>query len=477
MKYISILFYLILFSSLSLSAQNSTDGYKIKFNIENYQSDTLVIGYYYGDRQLVKDSLVSDKEKGVFFWEGEESLDPGIYMMLVQPSEQFVQFMIPQEDQEFELKTDINDLSNIEYKGSKDNELFVEYLSFIRKQNASLEELKATIETKKEAGEDTTKDSEKLYQLDDEVFTHLEKLVKENPNTVTGLLIKSNFQIDIPEYNVSQDSLQLLRYLYFREHYFDHIEMENPATLRTPFLHQKVDYYINKLTSQHPDSVIIAVDRVLDMLKPSTESFTFYTSHFLNTYANSKIVGMDKVYVHIVDKYYKSGIADWVTEESLIKIVDRSEKIKPVLIGKIAPDVTLYREDGSTMNIHDVQADYTVLLFWAPDCGHCKKSMPDVIKFYDENKSKGVELIAICTKHQSKYASCWEAVKEKDMSRFLNLGDQYHKSRFKLKYNVSQTPKIFILDEKKEIIMKNIGADQLQSVIDEIIEMKKKQEK
>lgn len=61
------------------------------------------------------------------------------------------------------------------------------------------------------------------------------------------------------------------------------------------------------------------------------------------------------------------------------------------------PDITSFSQDNTPVRLYDIKSPYTVLLFWAPDCGHCKKIMPDVVSFYKKNKDK-VKLMAICTK-------------------------------------------------------------------------------
>jgi len=53
---------------------------------------------------------------------------------------------------------------------------------------------------------------------------------------------------------------------------------------------------------------------------------------------------------------------------------------------------------------------------------------------------------------------------------FINLGDPFGKSRFKRKFNVRTTPKTFILNKDREILMKNVSAKQLDEIMTYILE-------
>ena len=51
----------------------------------------------------------------------------------------------------------------------------------------------------------------------------------------------------------------------------------------------------------------------------------------------------------------------------------------------------------------------------------------------------------------------------------LNTGDEY--IRFQRKMFVRKTPKIIVLDKDKEIIIKDIPAEKLDEIVDEIIRL------
>ena len=80
-------------------------------------------------------------------------------------------------------------------------------------------------------------------------------------------------------------------------------------------------------------------------------------------------------------------------------------------------------------------------------------------------------MVSVCTKTGPKYKNCWQGVKEKKMEGLLNLGDQYLKSGYKTKFDVRQTPKLYILNKEKEILLKDAPAEALESLMDEVIKM------
>ena len=260
------------------------------------------------------------------------------------------------------------------------------------------------------------------------------------------------------------------RWWYNKQHYFDYVDLTDDRLLYTPFLYNKINGFIENLTSPAPDSINTSLKFILDKMDPQSDMFRAYLSTLLTRYATSKIVGYDAVYVFLAEEYYDKGFAYWVDEEKLAKIVDEAKKMKPTLMGKLAPDMLLEDKDGKKLSLHEFESKYTILLFWAPDCGHCKKSMPDIINFYNDFKDKGVEILGICTKFYKDAESCWDFVEEKEIDIWLNTMDPYHQSRYKILYNINSTPQIFILDKDKNILVKRIGSEQLEEVMNNIIE-------
>ncbi|MEZ4959060.1 MAG: redoxin domain-containing protein [Saprospiraceae bacterium] len=481
-----ILVFLIAVFTLPAIAFSQKVGYQIKVKIDGFEGKEAYLGYYFGDKQYLKDTAYVEAD-GRFYFEGFEPLSPGIYLIVLPPDNQFIQLMVNKEEQWFTVDTKAPDFAgNMKTEGSKDNKLFYEYMEFLTKRRPEADDLRkqldeATDEKKK------AKAQEKLDALDKTVMDYQKDVMAKNPNTLTAAVIKANLPLDVPKFTGEKDEIERQSFYWLRDHWFDNINLTDEGMLRTPFLFQKIDHYVNKMTVQHPDSINVAVDKILEKVRPAEETFKFYLIHFLNEYAKSKIVGMDAVYVHIVKKYYATGQAPWTEEEQLKKILDNADKLEPLLIGKIAPNIEMETQDGQKMQLHDFKSPMTVLFFWDPDCGHCKKSMPDMVKFAKDYKDKGVAVFAICTSlvtrddngdfSMKEVDKCWSTIKDREMDVFFNYVDPYHRSRYKTVYDIRSTPQIYVLDTDKTILSKRIGAEQLPEVVDHILKVKEGTEK
>ncbi|MFK7935457.1 MAG: thioredoxin-like domain-containing protein [Saprospiraceae bacterium] len=483
LKNLFILFFITTFTALA----TAQDGHKIAVTLDNYDQEELYLGYYFADKQYLKDT-VQRNDNGVFVFQSDTAkLDAGMYLVVMAPDNNYFQLMVNDHEQHFSVKTDAKSPNEkMQVSGSKDNKLFYDYLSYLGKQRPLAESLNKGIA---EATDENAKKGiqQKLTQLNESVQKYQTDLIENNPQTLSSALIRVNMSPEIPKF--TGEDADVKRWRWMQERYFDQIDMADDRMIRTPFLFQRVNNYVEKMVVQHPDTIYEAVDLVLQKVQPAEASFKFFLTHFLNKYAAAKVVGQDAVYVKIAQNYYAQGLAPWTEEEQLKKIVDNANTLEPLLIGKTAPDFKAYQLDIPTtlslaeteesehkkfklaneQTLHGVESPYTVLIFWAPDCGHCKKAMPDLKKFYTDYKDKGVEVFMVCTKTYKEVPDCAEILDENQAFEWMNIVDPYMRSRMTATYDVRSTPQIYVLDADKEIISKRIGSEQLPEVIDQIM--------
>ena len=67
--------------------------YSIRFEFDNYSNDTLLLAYFYADRQLIRDTILAD-EQGHFEYSGTDTLASGVYILMFFPGKEYIQFIV-----------------------------------------------------------------------------------------------------------------------------------------------------------------------------------------------------------------------------------------------------------------------------------------------------------------------------------------------------------------------------------------------
>ncbi len=465
----------LVFVLFFLTTKTFADGYKIKIKINGLKDTTLYLGYHFGDKNFVLDTIkVNNRGEGVF--EGKKDLKGGIYIIIL-PEKSFFEILIDK-DQNFSIETDTslkaeNYVKNMKIKGSEENKQFNDYQKFMMNESKKVGKLRKKMHSKNE-----NKDSVKIYEqeikdVDKEVKAKWGAIVKNDPNALLSKIISSLNEVVVPDAPVDSKGNKidsLFEYHYYKNHFFDNIDFSDARLLRTPILYYKLNQYFSRVVVQIPDSIDVEAEKIIEKSKANKDVFQ-YVLQFIFNYANSsQIMGMDKVFVFLADKYYLTGQATWVDSSFVKKIRDRVNELKPNLIGNTAPELKMNTYDGKYVSLHQVKAKYTILVFWDPDCGHCKKDVPKLHDLYEKYWKKGVEVFAVYTQVDLKKWT--KFIEDKGLTDWVNVYDPYNFSNFRSKYNVVSTPLIYILDKDKKIIAKRIDTETVKKILEDKLDKK-----
>ncbi len=472
---------------LLFAGQGFAAGYKIKTQVVGLKDTTLLLGHHFGKKKYVVDTIKVDS-KGVGTFTGDTLLNGGIYLVIL-PSMNYFELLIDK-DQEFEIKTDTADLvKNLSFKGSDDNVEFLNYQNFMvvkQKRSAEIRE-----ELKKLEGRDTLNPKKKEKEeidaqraalkteheaIDKEITAYWDNIINSPKKTLLASVLKAMKEIDVPDAPKNDKGVitdSTFQFRYYREHFFDNVDFSDARLLRTPILESKIDAFFKKAVVPIPDSLVPATDQVIALSRKNDEVFKYVVQYLFNQYNDNKIMGMDRVFVSIAEKYYLSGEASWAKDDSVFmsKVNDRVFKIKPNLIGEIAPELRLYNDKNQIVSLHSIKADYLIVYFFEPGCGHCKKIIPQMYEMYLKMDTTKVKLVLIDTQVDVKE---WEEFRTKhNLVHAINLYDPYQFTNFRNLYDVYSTPTPYVLDNDKRIIAKRIGPETIVEFIDKMIEIDK----
>ncbi len=443
---------------ISFSHKSQGQGYDLKFEVEGLPAGEIYMGYHFGEQRYLKDTTQIQADGSIRF-QGDESLTPGIYFLY--NAMYYLEFIAGEPS--FTLKTSKDGgYSALEVEGSEENEIFKQFqLGMIgiqqKKQTLTAELSEA------QSREDSAAVFESIRGLDKEASEFRKGLASANEGSFVSEIIYLMERPQVPEFDI-EDELELsrTRYNYYKDHYFDNINLGNPGLLRTPILIKAVNEYLDEVIFQHPDTINAELDWIISQVEPDAESYRFWMVTLFTKYQQSTIMGMDAVMIHLAENYYLNGKVDWVDEESITKLADEVTFIKPNLLGNDAPPLKVLDSLERPVDLRDVKAEYTILYFYDPDCGHCKKKTPILLDVYHGLKSEGVEVMAVCTVTDT---DKWKKYINEVGLDWINAADPYYRSNFRRDYNVRSTPTIFVVDSEKKIIAKKLDVDQLADFI------------
>ncbi|MBL7883914.1 MAG: redoxin domain-containing protein [Bacteroidia bacterium] len=471
------LFYFLILCSPATLLAGEPQGYTIKITAKGIpEGSTCLLANYYGDKQYIKDSAKVNT-KGEVIFKADVKWDQGVYLF-VPPSKRYFDFIMD-DVQNFTLEADTIDyIKTMKIKGSEENRIFYEYQNFMSSKQKQIEPLREELKKIKNSKDSTKIIEDKISAIDKEVKEYRSNFVKIHPKTFVAKLMKAMEEIEIPEAPILENGKKdsTFAYRYYKTHFWDNIDFTDERLLRTPIFHPKMKQYMEKLTAQTPDSINVSADILIGKSRVNQEMFKYIVYWLTYNYESSNIMGMDAVFVHMVEKYYVTKEAFWVDSTQLHKITNRAYTLKPLLIGKKAPLINMPDTTGKYISVYDIKAKYTVVIFWDHGCGHCKKEIPKLLEQYNTKlKAKGVQVYAIETENKPKE---WKQFIKEHKLNWINVcePDDYKRAVTKKTYDIYSTPVIYLLDENKIIRAKRIDSEQIFNIV-EMLDKEKESKK
>lgn len=463
----SILFSLLILCAAPVSTQ-AQDGYRITVDLNAYGDSTIYLANYFGAKLYYADTTKADS-KGVAVFEDKEALKGGKYAVVV-PGPTYFEVLID-EDQDFKMSTDSSDfIMNMTVKGSEANELYYDYVQYINRKKDDVAALNAQLSTFASDSAKSLEITQQIVDINNEVQAEQKRLFSSNTDNWGAQVIGMSIPIDIPDAPTDEDGNitdSLFQYRYYLAHYFDHVPLDDPKVVRTPEFDRKLKEFFNTALMQQPDTMAKYADAMLEKVAYDDELFKYITHFCTYNFETSKVMGMDAAFVHMVENYYMKDRTPWMDSTSLAKVTERALRMKPTLLGNRAPQMRLHDTTGTRFtSLYDVQADWTVVYIWDPECGHCKKENPKVVDFYERFQDRGVKVYSVGNPHENEE---WIEYlrKHEDMNKLINVSDSpEHPSPFRTYYDVHSTPVVLLLDKDKKIVAKKIGIEQLEQILE-----------
>ncbi len=148
-------------------------------------------------------------------------------------------------------------------------------------------------------------------------------------------------------------------------------------------------------------------------------------------------------------------------------LANQLETYRAMKKGNIAKDIifekTSFVNPANTFTkLSEINSKYTVVVFGASWCPKCNEELPEIAKLYDKWKSKGVEVVFVALEEDKK--AFIDFVKKFPFPSYSDL--KKWDSKIVKDYYVFSTPTMFLLDNKRKIILRPNSVNQMDAWVD-----------
>jgi len=467
---------------------------KLRFKVTGQQDTTVYLVRYYGKGLYYADT--AQMKNGNVEFNGAKQ-KPGILALLL-PGQKYFEFIYNNE--EINLETSKTDLVNaMKVKKSEENTVFITYIQYINSQRTKANELTTKREALKKDDPQYKVLGDQIDAIAKEVTAYQNNIVATHPKNMVSKIVKMSMDVKVPEAPKKADGSPIdsnFAYHYYRDHYFDNIDLKDDRLVNTPLFHNKLEYFFGKnMLIQHPDTIVKYAYWFCDQLDPKSELFKYCVTYITSTFEKSNIMGMDKVFVRMGQRYYcpknaeGKSAAFWMAEDKLKDLCEKVETHKNLVQGVVPPNIALRdTTDVIWKDFYSLKSEYTILYFWDPECGHCKKTTPKLQKLYAEKlKARNVEVFGVGKAIGEDFGKWKKFIRDNNLS-YINVGltDKLYKAatedarqfvpkyttlqalNYQDTYDIYTTPRIFVLDKDKKIVAKGLSISQLEDLMDRL---------
>ena len=187
-------------------------------------------------------------------------------------------------------------------------------------------------------------------------------------------------------------------------------------------------------------------------------------------------MGQDAVFVHLYEQYHSKGITTWLNEKQHEAITRRAFMVMANLIGEKAADLEFVNTADKPTSLYNVEADYTVVVFWDPSCGHCKEEIPRIDSIYRANwQKKNVKIYAVLSEAEKLKGEWITYINAHNIADWVNVYQtkesveaetKEQKPSYRQLYDVTLTPTLYLLDKEKRIVAKKLTLEQINDLLE-----------
>ncbi|MFC2080047.1 thioredoxin-like domain-containing protein [Bacteroidota bacterium] len=426
-------------------------GYEVEFLIQDLPDEMVYLSRYSKKEFVLIDSIQA--VNGTFYFHRSEDQPRAMCRMSlkrpgamnVQDNSGYIEFIWANES--FRVFADSKNISEtVSFDNSKENSAMGEFRQYEIAYENKMSALYPLIDRYPEKDEFYREASAHFVALQKERDAVIQNIINQNKELFVSKIIASyRSSILKPELKGQE------RMLFLQQYFFDKSLINQPELLNAPVYGMKIIDYLKLYGNQNlsfgdqENAFMQAVDVIMANVSGDPELRSFVVEYLLEGFQS---FGMEKIQTYIVDTY-----VDETCETDAVDLaVERVTAYRKMAEGEIAKDIFIRSRENTMVRLSEVESEYTLVIFWATYCKHCKELIPQIGKWYNNERPDNLEVFSVSI---DTLKSAWDEFNELVDPQWINTFEpRGWEGKSAVDYNIYATPTMFLLDKQRRIIAK-----------------------
>lgn len=198
------------------------------------------------------------------------------------------------------------------------------------------------------------------------------------------------------------------------------------------------------------DSLLKSVMHRAEHSRPVLDFFAHVTESVLHD-PNSPLRN-DELYIPILEVLVESPLLDEYDRIAPAYDLELAYKNR---IGEVANDILYTLANDNTGRLHEIDADYVILMFSNPGCPMCREIIEQITSSPLINEMLENDLLEILVVYPDADLEAWRNHRDDIPRNWINAYDAGMRLTEERSYNLRAIPSLYLLDREKRVIIKD----------------------
>ncbi|GHE39684.1 DUF5106 domain-containing protein [Sphingobacterium griseoflavum] len=201
-------------------------------------------------------------------------------------------------------------------------------------------------------------------------------------------------------------------------------------------------------------TVSSAIKRMLAAARQSPKAYDFFVAQYEKyLYNPNSPMRNDAYYEPVLEFKLDSTQLDSMERIKTATLLRLLRQNKP---GTRAADFSFQLATGESARLSELSFPLTVLFFYEPGCSHCEEAIAMLRAYEPLNRRIQQKTLGFLAVYPFGDKAAWKAYQQQIPDNWLQAFDERQEVVKKGKYDLKATPTIFLLDENKNVIRKDV---------------------